>query len=520
MAHDPEFPDFEAPPHFPTFEEVLQRLGNGTIGEVTDPALSSEGTSVVFFGQPQPEADTNIYAADSDVVYPFSRKFDRNSERWQLGDVVRVTTRIVDEEAGGVSLRSAMSSAYYDDIYRLDEADQAKIRDHGLARLDVDVEITGPEDYVVSNIFEYPTKLYRVNQVEPIWDGEQYIEKGEQVLAQGEVVEYVKPSYDKRLRDVPGSLMLRLASGRQVQVAVHETVSFERGALDVIRPYGPLPGETIQVHLGQNNGGRYAMLDKTPITFPLQASRDAYLVTPSPERLQVYQEHREAIASGLAELEQLDGAAFRQAAANLIREHLDIKRHPGAIYADNYMSAAEQQALAELSARKFPDAADGTPNRDKRYMPHKAHLDWLINVGETLGHDTLAMSLGEYWQFCEDLVTRRISSKPQSSRKVYPLSYLNYDFTPQQRLELFKKGCETWLPYTANKTALKADVAVTDPNTQLADYEDQTFYWVLSELSHLSNEYPAAYQYYLDQVAPHLDERRTWTFEGIRAISG
>ena len=95
MTHDAggeplqNLPDFDKV-HTPDLEEVLGRLANGTLGEVSDPKFSSDGVTVVFLGRPAPEASDDVYAsAQGDIVYPFARKFDRGSERWQLGDVVR-----------------------------------------------------------------------------------------------------------------------------------------------------------------------------------------------------------------------------------------------------------------------------------------------------------------------------------------------------------------------------------------------------------------------------------------------
>lgn len=493
MTHPEDMP-FET--YHPNLDEVLERLQNGTLGEVSEPG-GADSQQLIFLRQDHPKANADVYVAPAGhITYPFERKFGQGFDGWKVGDIVHGSRLRVERGDDGVfCLRTITGRGYFDDIYELSKADQATIATAGLARLDLDVEITGSGERVISMIDRYPASIRGVNAIEQPWDGRSRIESGKAALVQGTVLDYTAGGYDAELqRSITGQTSLRLPSGEIVQVAVPYNIYVGDGVLDVTHPTSPLPGDILQMHVAANNTGSDVIL----------ADNSGYIVRPSEARQTAHAEARADVAARITELASLSGASFRHAYADLLRAHTEVTSFGRTLQGRYLLSHAERAQLAQMRTQKFPDTPEALPNPDD-LMLSRYNLDSLLTVGAIYDIDTLTLSRREYYDFCLQLATGQIDRPTRTDVQAHPFSLLRDDFTISEQLNLCRQTCETWLPHMATFETV-TDTSTPSPEQQITPHTKNVMYWALATLGDLCKENADAQQY-ARQIKDFLPKR-------------
>jgi hypothetical protein len=471
-------PDFDKV-HQPDLPEVLQRLENGTVGEVSDPHLSNDVQKIVFFNTPElPPADMELYVNGAgDVVYDASRRYDTDFKGWEPGDVVhaRSTRTVRHERHGALSLRLTTTNwRIPTEMYHLSTEDQALIADAGLAEVDVDVRIDEKQPTFIAQ--HYAASIEHINAIEAPWDGEAPLIPGMPALVEGEVVDYQAAEYGQPRS---GSLTVRLANGSMATFTADQPLYLEDGKIDVVYPHAPAPGDVIQVRAADD-------IDADPYHL---SNIGGFLTKPSAERQEAYEATRLEIAGRLTELAGLEGAAFRQAYGEILRTYVLPKA--GSSLVESLFTYDERAALHALRSEKFP-VADGEKFNPDEPIVTTHHGDeqvrdnthQLIEVGEAYGVDTLTMSRSEYYAFCKQLATHRIEPAKGNNRLLTPFFIVqDTSFSDAECLELWRTTLDTWLPSMEGKTRHLAWEGGFDPQLHFGDAEQQVTYDVVYLLS-------------------------------------
>lgn len=478
FEHDPDLPDVNAL-HRPNFSELLGRLQNGTLSEVT--TETDSGAQVVFVDN-KPQLESEAWADPSgNLVRSFSSKFEDGFEGWQPGEIVNARF-VLTRKHGDGRLGLLVSDAYVGDIRNadtfvlpeLDEEDET-LRNIGMALIDADVEVTSTGSYRVSNMFDYEARLHRVNSIQAPWDGENTPQIGEQVLVQGEVVTYIPGEADYKNASFP-VVEVRLPNGRTVPIEMtNGHIDYESGNLDFSYPEGIQEGDIVQINATfSNTSPNWREHKDRPATLHAPFCRSAFLLQPNAERLTTYEAHRADIAARLSSLATLDGPAFRSAYAELMQTYIELgserRKWPRLLLTDR-----EKSQIKQLTELKFPNGEYGNPSPEKP-LTDVGHISQMVNISKGYGVDVFGMSRSQYYAFCLDIANRRILADPNEETSVdYPfwiLSLSDDKFSAQEQFEVYRRVAENWLPHIKGKDVVHRSEELTDPERQV-NYDDQ-----------------------------------------------
>jgi len=503
----PSMPDFNAE-HHPTFEEFLGRLQNGTLSEI----VGTDGFRMVFIDTSSHTGDSVWPGPDNDFVYSFNNKFRQGFEGWQPGQVVNARFVLTRTREG---LGLLVSDDYIGDIRHSDtftlsglsEEQTAALRGLGIAVIDADVEVTGPGRYQVSNMFDYPASVRRINAIQIPWDGETEPQIGQQVLVQGQVVRYAPGKADYENASFP-KVEVRLPNGRIVSIEMTSGhIKYEGGNLDFLYPEGPQEGDVVQINTTFSNPSSnwHAHRNRRP-TFHAPFCRSAFLLHSSAKRMANYEAHRADIAGRMTRLRALNGQAFRSAYADLMHAYTEpadkFRGWPRLL-----LTRKERSLLKELVDRKFPNDPRGNLSPE-RPLTDFGHFNEMHRIKQAYGVDVFGMSRREFFAFCLDIANgRRTVDHSQRGGTASPYEVLSSGdeaFSPQEQFEVYQQAIEYWLPYIKGKKVVYDDVV--DPERQVS-YRYQTLVVRSIELiDSAAKALPEAREYVYDLAMQVLQE--------------
>jgi len=321
------------------------------------------------------------------------------------------------------------------------------------------VEIVSEGKYHVSNMFSYDAKPVTLESHLPINpDSIEEMKTGEVVIVEGKVVDFKITEYwsfTSRGQTEPDPktavITLKTASGNLIEVKIDPKIAYEQSSrLENILRKAPEMGDVVRINTTvinkeqkenslQLERGELAPTDeppkteviKKPTTKVLYAPwcRSTYLLEPSPERQQAYDELREVVGRQTADLEIALANTSYQEARNLVSQI--IKRE---------VTDAERNKLNNLT--------ESMPEDERPLMVWRRYYADAIN--KLFGIDIDAMARQEFYEFSKKIVStpfeKRLNIKSGSPEYIFDVMD-DIKMPPENQEEIMTLAAETRIKY-------------------------------------------------------------------------
>lgn len=161
------------------------------------------------------------------------------------------------------------------------------------------------------------------------------------------------------------------------------------------------------------------------------------------EKQEAYILHREDIAQRLADLGDLQDAAFRRAYADLIRTYAVTNNDPASNRSGLLVTPMELAHLKRLTREKFPDTAPGEASGG-RPLTQLTALKEMIVMSDAYGVDVLNMSREEFYAFCLEIAHGEVAVSAEICGDA-PFVILDREFTPAERFPVYIDAADRWI---------------------------------------------------------------------------
>lgn len=390
--------DSRPQPNSMSFAELIQKLryGDPLEGQGDDPRIININST--------PDIEARMFIdPDGNPVYNFGQKFAPEFKGWEIGQRVRskFLARVVssdDEERVELLVSGSVTGdVRHSDSFILEGLSQEEIqelRKLGLAELDATVKVVAPGVYKVSNMYDYPARLDRINAVQRNFNGDfSNLEKGT-VLVEGQVVSYDREDADEKA----GGLQVKLPTDQVIDIELREGyVAFDGGVLEILDPDYPLLGEKIQVSARYGNpNARYGVHEQDRLFAPW--CRSVFLIEPTEERSRAYEEQRKLVAEQLNTIAQtVQPQDIRQRVSYILRTF----RAGEGVYSRPTLTKAELRSLRGLVDLKIE-------NEEERPLDLYSDLFAVEDIASTYGVDITSYSKKEFTEFCMQIASGKL----------------------------------------------------------------------------------------------------------------